>query len=68
MLSPFGSAGWVSCWPLHVAFNVARPGRRSLHTLPAGSALIFVQDVAATISVIANTGVMLDIGQERSMK
>jgi hypothetical protein len=35
---------------------------------PAGSALIFAQDVAAAISVIANTGVMLDIGQERSMK
>jgi hypothetical protein len=35
---------------------------------PAGSALILVQDVAATISVIANTGAMLDIGQERSMK
>jgi hypothetical protein len=32
------------------------------------SALILVQDVAATISVIANTGAMLDIGQERSMK
>jgi hypothetical protein len=35
---------------------------------PAGSALILVQDVAVTISVIANTGAMLDIGQERSMK
>ena len=56
------------CYSFPVEFNVARPGRRSLHTLPSGSALIFVQDVAATISVIANTGVMLDIGQERSMK
>jgi hypothetical protein len=35
---------------------------------PAGSALILVQDDAATIFVIANTGAMLDIGQERSMK
>jgi hypothetical protein len=31
---------------------------------PAGSALILVQDEVATISVIANTGAMLDIGQE----
>jgi hypothetical protein len=35
---------------------------------PAGSALILVQDDAATIFVTANTGAMLDIGQERSMK
>ena len=35
---------------------------------PSGSALVLVQDDAATISIIANTGAMLDIGQERSMK
>jgi len=35
---------------------------------PAGSALILLQDDAATIFATANTGAMLDIGQERSMK
>jgi len=52
---------------LHVEFNVARPGRRHLHNLSSGVRhLPFCKDNTATIYVIANTGAMLDIGQERS--
>jgi hypothetical protein len=52
---------------LHIEFNVARPGRRHLHNLSSGvGPLSFFKDNTATIYVIANTGAMLDIGQERS--
>ena len=52
--------------PLHVEFNLARPGRRNYSTSPAGTGPYPFQDNAATIYTIANTGAMLLFGQERS--
>jgi hypothetical protein len=67
MLSEACSADQASCYVLHVEFNVARPGLRNLHNLSSGvGPLSFFKDNTATIYVIANTGAMLDIGQERS--
>jgi hypothetical protein len=46
---------------------MARPGLRHLHNLSSGvGPLSFFKDNAATIYVIADTGAMLDIGQERT--
>src|SRR5262249_59426587 len=51
----------------YVEFNGARPGRRNLHSLPSGvGPFPFSRTRPATIYTIANTGAMLDIGQERS--
>lgn len=47
-------------------FNLARPGRRNLHSLSSGVGPFPLQDNAATIFTIANTGAMLMFGQERS--
>lgn len=50
-----------------VTFWASRHVRRNLHNLSSGvEPLPFFKDNTATIYVIANTGVMLDIGQERS--
>jgi hypothetical protein len=46
---------------------MAQLGLRHLHNLSSGvRPLSFFKDNTATIYVIANTGAMLDIGQERS--
>src|ERR1700732_3434310 len=52
---------------LFVEFNVARPGRRNLRSLPQrGRAAILFRTTPATIHTIAKTGAMLVFGQECS--
>ena len=57
---------WFPCYLAHVEFNLARPGRRNFPSLPSGVGPFLFQGMPATIYPIANTGAMLDIGQERS--